>query len=155
MANFFVVNVSINNFGAPFSSLILRSALLASALHTTISFRSSQAGFQHRRQCYSFGSRNLDQRHPKHRYRQDQPVCEYCLTDDGQQRHVRPYSQTLRAFAKERWLGKKLIDVFESEFVAFPPEYYAAAIENGRIRVNGAIVAMDYVLREGDGEFTL
>jgi hypothetical protein len=39
-------------------------------------------------------------------------------------RFIEPYEFKYQLFAKRRWLGKKLIDVLESEFHAFPKEYH-------------------------------
>lgn len=53
-------------------------------------------------------------------------------------------------YAKGRWLGRSLLDVFVAEFAAHPPSYYAAAIAQGRITVNGAAVEASYLVRNGD-----
>jgi 23S rRNA-/tRNA-specific pseudouridylate synthase len=65
-------------------------------------------------------------------------------------RYVEPYPHTFPVFAKGRWLGRKLIDVFAEEFRAFDRAYYLTAMASGRLTVNGAIVEPDYVLRPQD-----
>ena len=63
---------------------------------------------------------------------------------------MRPYVFDFRTNAKGRWYGRRLLEVFTAEFAAHKPEYYRAAIDQGRITVNGAAVGLDYVLRGGD-----
>ena len=72
--------------------------------------------------------------------------------DDGSPilRHVRPYVHTYRTIAKGRWLGRSLLEVHTSEFCAHPPAYYAAAIAQGIITVNGNLVGAHYAVRNGD-----
>lgn len=69
--------------------------------------------------------------------------------DDGLRR-VRPYYWTYKTYCKERWRGRALIDIFESEFRDRPVEYYRTSMEGGEICVNGRRVGPDYVLRNGD-----
>ncbi|KHN95223.1 DRAP deaminase [Metarhizium album ARSEF 1941] len=72
----------------------------------------------------------------------------YYFEDDL--RRVRPYHWTYNTYCKERWRGRCLIEVFESEFRDRPVEYYRASMEKGDIFVNGTKVGPDYVLRNGD-----
>ncbi|KAI9150407.1 pseudouridylate synthase [Paramyrothecium foliicola] len=65
-------------------------------------------------------------------------------------RRVRPYHYTYNTFCKERWRGRKLYDIFESEFRDRPQEYYRKSMENGGIYVNGRVVGPDYIVRNGD-----
>ncbi len=39
-------------------------------------------------------------------------------------RYVIPYHHTYRTFTKQRWAGKKIIDMFSTEFQAYDYEYY-------------------------------
>lgn len=55
-----------------------------------------------------------------------------------------------RTFAKERWLGRSILDVFSSEFVAYSKEYYENAILSGRVTVHDERVSCSYVIRSGD-----
>ena len=65
-------------------------------------------------------------------------------------RFVKPYVHKFETFAKKRWWGQKLKDIFIKEFKAFNAEYYTSAIELGKITVNGKTVEQDYLIKEGD-----
>lgn len=69
--------------------------------------------------------------------------------EDGLRR-VAPYHFTYNTNCKERWRGRVLLDVFESEFRDRPLEYYKDAMEKGVIQVNGKHVGPNYVLKNGD-----
>ena len=71
------------------------------------------------------------------------------VIEDGLRR-VEPYNFTYNTWCKERWRGRKIIDVFESEFRDRPLEYYRNAMETGQIRVRGKQVTPDHILRNGD-----
>ncbi|KAK4133779.1 pseudouridine synthase [Trichocladium antarcticum] len=65
-------------------------------------------------------------------------------------RRVAPYFYTYNTFCKERWRGRQLIDVFESEFRDRPVEYYRAAMVSGQVAVNGKTVGPHYIINNGD-----
>ena len=65
-------------------------------------------------------------------------------------RLIEPYEFQYQLYAKRRWLGKKLIDVLESEFHAFPKEYYINCIKDGKILINGKNTTEDYILKDND-----
>ncbi|KAK3305392.1 pseudouridine synthase [Chaetomium strumarium] len=65
-------------------------------------------------------------------------------------RRVRPYFYTYNTWCKERWRGRQLVDIFESEFRDRPLEYYRAAMESGQVAVNGKTVGPHYILKNGD-----
>ena len=65
-------------------------------------------------------------------------------------RIVHPYPYSYHTFAKSRWLGQQLIDVYHDEFGSYPKSYYEAAINAGRILVSGKQVACDYLVNQGD-----
>ncbi|CAH1233487.1 RPUSD2 [Branchiostoma lanceolatum] len=65
-------------------------------------------------------------------------------------RKVQPYFFTFEAFAKGRWLGRTVMDIFSSEFRAHPPEHYEKAIKMGRLLLNGECVKLDTVLKDND-----
>lgn len=69
--------------------------------------------------------------------------------DDGLRR-VHPYHYTYNTYCKERWRGRSLIDIFESEFRDRPVAYYRASMESGDIFVNGRRVGPDYMMCNGD-----
>ena len=68
----------------------------------------------------------------------------------GNLRFVKAYKHDFKTFAKRRWIGVKLIEVFTSEFKAFSTKYYTNAIEIGKITVNDKTVPLEYCVREGD-----
>ena len=68
----------------------------------------------------------------------------------GNLRFVKSYKHDFKTFAKRRWIGEKLIDVFTTEFKAFSSKYYVEAIEKGKITVNDKTVPLEYIIREGD-----
>ena len=65
-------------------------------------------------------------------------------------RLIEPYEFKYQLYIKRRWLGKKIIDVLDSEFHAFPKEYYSQAINEGKILINGKKVTNDYILKDND-----
>ncbi|KAL2264908.1 hypothetical protein VTJ83DRAFT_7418 [Remersonia thermophila] len=65
-------------------------------------------------------------------------------------RRVAPYFYTYNTWCKERWRGRELIDVFQSEFRDRPIEYYREAMVSGQVAVNGKTVGPHYVLKNGD-----
>ena len=65
-------------------------------------------------------------------------------------RLIEPYEFQYQLYAKRRWLGKKLIEVLESEFHAFPKEYYINCIKDGKILINGKATSEDYILKDND-----
>jgi len=65
-------------------------------------------------------------------------------------RKIHPYFWTYNTFCKERWRGREVIDIFESEFRDRPLEYYRNAMEKGGIVINGNKVGPNYVIKNGD-----
>jgi len=65
-------------------------------------------------------------------------------------RLIEPYEFKYQLYIKRRWLGKKIIDVLDSEFHAFPKEYYSKAISEGKILINNKKVTNDYILKDND-----
>ena len=68
----------------------------------------------------------------------------------GNLRFVKEYEHVFTCFAKRRWVGVQLIDIFTSEFKAYSGDYYEHAIEYGKITVNGKTVPLEYTVRDGD-----
>ncbi|KAK4057726.1 hypothetical protein OIO90_001374 [Microbotryomycetes sp. JL221] len=64
-------------------------------------------------------------------------------------RKVQPYMYAFQSYAKQRWQGRTLIDVY-SEFRDRTEEYYDWAIETGAIVVNNLPATRDTVLVNGD-----
>lgn len=65
-------------------------------------------------------------------------------------RIVKPYPYTFATFAKARWNGRTVLDVYSSEFGSFPKSYYVSAIQQGRILVSDNKVDLDYKIKGGD-----
>lgn len=76
--------------------------------------------------------------------------AKYIVDENAKLRYVVPHTFEFRCFAKERWFGRKLLEVLADEYMAFPSEYYAKAIEIGRITVNDAKVDADYQIKNQD-----
>jgi 23S rRNA-/tRNA-specific pseudouridylate synthase len=72
-----------------------------------------------------------------------------CVSGGGLRR-VEPYLYNFETFAKQRWCGRTIKDVFDQEYGGFSPGYVGAAIERGLIAVNGKSVEPDYVVKNGD-----
>lgn len=53
-------------------------------------------------------------------------------------RHVVPYTATIHSYAKKRWLGRRILDVFLSEFRANPEEYTV----RGQLCLGGLLCSM-------------
>ena len=64
-------------------------------------------------------------------------------------RCVKPYEYEYKVYAKERWVGQTVIDLFVREF-GLGREYYLSQIEKGRIRLNGHTVTPDTKIAHGN-----
>ena len=78
--------------------------------------------------------------------------CEYEIrTENGKYtRYVKPYFQEFKTFAKGRWIGREVLEVFCREFGAHPPSYWKNAIRNGQVRINKDIIGADYRFKNSD-----
>ena len=65
-------------------------------------------------------------------------------------RVIKPYPFTFATFAKARWVGRSILDVYVMEFGSYPKSYYESAIVEGRILVSGTKVTCDYKVKGGD-----
>ncbi len=65
-------------------------------------------------------------------------------------RIIKPYPYTYSTYAKGRWEGKTIIDVYSTEFGSYPRSYYETAISQGRILVSDKKVSTSYVVKGGD-----
>ncbi|KAI8962683.1 pseudouridine synthase [Daldinia sp. FL1419] len=65
-------------------------------------------------------------------------------------RRVAPYHFTYKTWCKQRWRGRRLLDIFESEFRDRPLEYYKNAMETGQICINGKPTSPDHILKNGE-----
>jgi len=69
---------------------------------------------------------------------------------EGGLRYVRPYHFEYQTYAKERWLGRSILDVFRREFRDRPASYYQMAIEKELIRINGGSCSLDHIVENSD-----
>lgn len=65
-------------------------------------------------------------------------------------RLVEPYPYTFSTFAKARWVGRSVFDVYSTEFGSYPSSYYETAITQGRILVSDRKVNCCYRIKGGD-----
>ena len=65
-------------------------------------------------------------------------------------RIIEPYEFKYQLYVKGRWVGKKLINVLETEFLTYNHEYFIKAINDGKILINGNKVEPDYILKRND-----
>jgi len=65
-------------------------------------------------------------------------------------RAVEPYPHTFSTFAKSRWLGRTILDVYCTEFGSYPKSYYESAIAQGRILLSDQTVSAGHIIRGGD-----
>lgn len=65
-------------------------------------------------------------------------------------RKVKPYYFEYATFAKERWVGKHLLEMFSTEFKDRGKLYYGTAIEAGLIKVNSEKTDVDYEIQAND-----
>lgn len=67
-----------------------------------------------------------------------------------QVRYVEPYIFTHMTHAKGRWLNREILEVVTTEFGSHPRWYWEQAISTGAVRVNDAVVTVDYRFKGGD-----
>lgn len=66
-------------------------------------------------------------------------------------RYLNPYWTSYKAWAKGRWVGRKMVDVFRQEFLSLHHSYAKVACKLGRITVNGKqMTDPNYVFRNND-----
>ena len=65
-------------------------------------------------------------------------------------RFIEPYEFKYQLYIKQRWLGKKLLEVLQTEFHSYTKEYFIEAINNGKILINEKKVSEDYLLKDND-----
>ncbi|KAL8832450.1 MAG: hypothetical protein Q9191_000270 [Dirinaria sp. TL-2023a] len=65
-------------------------------------------------------------------------------------RKVMPYHYTYNTNCKERWRGRRILDIYATEYRDRKPEYYEDAIERGNIVVNGKRTSTQAIVRNGD-----
>ncbi|GLB37931.1 putative RNA pseudouridylate synthase [Lyophyllum shimeji] len=63
---------------------------------------------------------------------------------------IPPYWYPYTTMAKERWLGRELLEVVSTEFRDRSMEYYRYALESGVTTINGKIAGPDTIIQNGD-----
>ncbi|KAG6829820.1 hypothetical protein H0H92_003363 [Tricholoma furcatifolium] len=63
---------------------------------------------------------------------------------------IPPYWYPYTTMAKERWLGRELLEVVSTEFRDRSMEYYRYALESGVTTINGQIARPDTIIMNGD-----
>ena len=65
-------------------------------------------------------------------------------------RIIETYEFKYQLYVKGRWVGKKLINVLETEFLTYDHEYFITAINSEKILINGIKVEPTYILKRND-----
>ncbi|KZV68542.1 pseudouridine synthase [Peniophora sp. CONT] len=65
-------------------------------------------------------------------------------------RKIQPYWFAYTTMAKERWLGREILEVVSTEFRDRSVEYYRHALESGVTSINGKVAGPDTIIRNGD-----
>jgi hypothetical protein len=66
-------------------------------------------------------------------------------------RLIEPYVYTFVSHCKQRWIGRSILDVYQTEFGCYDKLYYHHAITSGRIYINDhTIVTTQYILKNTD-----
>ncbi|KAK7691907.1 hypothetical protein QCA50_005312 [Cerrena zonata] len=65
-------------------------------------------------------------------------------------RKVAPYWYPYTTMAKERWLGREILEIVSTEFRDRSMEYYRYALESGVTTINGKVAKPDTLVRNGD-----
>ncbi|KAG5438576.1 hypothetical protein PCANB_002681 [Pneumocystis canis] len=86
----------------------------------------------------------------KHQQSMYNPLENACYTFDNGLRRVVPYFFKYKTYAKERWRGRTIYDIFSTEFRDRTPQYYEQEIKNGRVMVNGSVATFEQKIKNGD-----
>ncbi|THV06660.1 pseudouridine synthase [Dendrothele bispora CBS 962.96] len=63
---------------------------------------------------------------------------------------IPPYWYPYTTYAKERWLGRELLEVVSTEFRDRSMEYYRYALESGVTTINGKVASPNQIIQNGD-----
>ncbi|KIK97163.1 hypothetical protein PAXRUDRAFT_136871 [Paxillus rubicundulus Ve08.2h10] len=61
-----------------------------------------------------------------------------------------PYWYPYTTMAKERWLGREILEIVSTEFRDRSMEYYTYALESGVTTINGKVAKPDTIVKNGD-----
>ncbi|KAF8131866.1 pseudouridine synthase [Boletus edulis] len=71
-------------------------------------------------------------------------------TQNGGLKKIPPYWYPYTTMAKERWLGREILEIVSTEFRDRSMEYYRYALESGVTTINGKAAKSETVVRNGD-----
>lgn len=78
-------------------------------------------------------------------------TCDNRLADsDCVVRSIESYVHRFALYAKGRWTGRSLRELFASEFPTLSTDYCVRAAQLGLVRVNGSVASLDTVIKGGD-----
>ncbi|KAI5889974.1 pseudouridine synthase [Schizophyllum commune H4-8] len=63
---------------------------------------------------------------------------------------IKPYWYPFCTMAKERWIGREILEVVSTEFRDRSMEFYRYALESGVTTINGKVARPDTIIRNGD-----
>ncbi|KAJ3711599.1 pseudouridine synthase [Lentinula raphanica] len=63
---------------------------------------------------------------------------------------IPPYWYPYTTYAKERWIGRELLEVVSTEFRDRSMEYYRYALESGVTTINGQVASPTHIIQNGD-----
>ncbi|KAG1856079.1 pseudouridine synthase, partial [Suillus subalutaceus] len=80
----------------------------------------------------------------------DEPRSPPSSQNDAGLKKLTPYWYPYTTMAKERWLGREILEIVSTEFRDRSMEYYRYALESGVTTINGKVAKPDTVVRNGD-----
>ncbi|KAG2347351.1 pseudouridine synthase [Suillus weaverae] len=80
----------------------------------------------------------------------DEPRSPPSSQKDAGLKKLTPYWYPYTTMAKERWLGREILEIVSTEFRDRSMEYYRYALESGVTTINGKVAKPDTVVRNGD-----
>ncbi|KAJ3874526.1 pseudouridine synthase [Lentinula edodes] len=63
---------------------------------------------------------------------------------------IPPYWYPYTTYAKQRWIGRELLEVVSTEFRDRSMEYYRYALESGVTTINGQVASPNHIIQNGD-----
>ncbi|KAG1830192.1 pseudouridine synthase [Suillus variegatus] len=80
----------------------------------------------------------------------DEPRSPPSSQKDAGLKKLTPYWYPYTTMAKERWLGREILEIVSTEFRDRSMEYYRYALESGVTTINGKVAKPNTVVRNGD-----
>ncbi|KAG1824488.1 pseudouridine synthase [Suillus subaureus] len=80
----------------------------------------------------------------------DEPRSPPASQSDAGLKKLSPYWYPYTTMAKERWLGREILEIVSTEFRDRSMEYYRYALESGVTTINGKVAKPDTVVKNGD-----